>query len=287
MTGYSKSKAHENGITSIVEIKTLNGRYLEINCKLPSILSQKEMDIRTGIKTVLSRGSVVVSIKLEYDNIKSKFSFNEAKAAELSESLISLRKALKIKELPKFEHILMFSDKFIETEEPADCEKEWKVTVRALKEALKQMDTSRLREGQAINKDFLDRIKKISKSLEQIEELAENRVPAERERLRQRVAMLFDSDEIDEQRLQMELVLMANKLDVSEECVRLRSHIKYFQETMKSKDSVGQKLNFILQEMNREVNTIGSKADDADISRLVVELKEELERIREQAQNIE
>jgi uncharacterized protein (TIGR00255 family) len=105
--------------------------------------------------------------------------------------------------------------------------------------------------------------------------------------LRQKIAQLFDSDEIDESRIQMEIVLIADKLDISEECLRMRSHIKYFNDEINSKDSAGRKINFILQEMNREINTIGSKANNSEISHLVVQIKEELERIREQAQNIE
>jgi uncharacterized protein (TIGR00255 family) len=134
--------------------------------------------------------------------------------------------------------------------------------------------------------DLHKRIKLIEESLIIVENRAAKRVPEERERLRARIGQLFESDEIDEQRLQMEIVLLADKLDISEECVRLRSHIKFFNETMKSVDA-GRKLNFLLQEMHREVNTIGSKANDAEVAHNVVSMKEELEKMREQVQNIE
>jgi uncharacterized protein (TIGR00255 family) len=145
----------------------------------------------------------------------------------------------------------------------------------------------RLKEGKQILNDINNRMKKISDNVNKIEKLGIEKIPAERERLRQRIAQMFESDEYDEQRLQTEMVLMADKLDISEECVRLYSHFKFFNETVKANEPSGRKLNFLLQEMNREINTIGSKASDAYISQLVVLVKEELERIREQIQNIE
>jgi len=149
------------------------------------------------------------------------------------------------------------------------------------------MNKMRIKEGEQILKDMNARVKAVSKLVDVIESLGVKRIPAERERLRQKIAMLFESDEIDEHRIQMELVLIADKLDFSEECVRLKSHIKFWFESIKEKDPVGKKLSFMLQEMNREINTIGSKCNDPEISMKVVTVKEELEKIREQVQNIE
>jgi len=145
----------------------------------------------------------------------------------------------------------------------------------------------RAQEGQEIYKDFNKRLRKISNSIDKIEKLSAQKIIDERDNQREKIAKLFESDELDETRIQMEIAIIANRLDVSEECVRLRSHIKFFRETMKSNEPIGQKLNFLLQEINREVNTIGSKSDSAEISHIVVALKEEVERIREQVQNIE
>ena len=145
----------------------------------------------------------------------------------------------------------------------------------------------RTREGQQLLKDFQTRISTIEKSVDEIESLTGSRMTTERDKMRQRVAQLFESDELDENRIQMEIVILANKLDISEEIVRIRSHIKFFTSALESTQPVGQKLNFLLQEMNREINTMGSKSDSAEISQIVVCVKEELERIREQVQNIE
>ena len=164
---------------------------------------------------------------------------------------------------------------------------EWKLVKTALKDALKGIDKMRTSEGQQISRDIHERVKNIAKSVEKVDAISSKKIPLERERLRQRVAQLFESDDIDERRIQMEIVLIADKLDISEECVRLRSHIKFFNETLKAKEPMGQKLNFLIQEMNREINTIGSKANDTEISQLVVEAKDEMERIREQIKNVE
>ena len=287
MTGFSKSEASENGIKATVEIKSVNGRYLDVNSKLPRALSHKEIEIKELVKSILSRGSVSLNINLEYDGVAKPFGINEQAAINAYEILKSLNKKLKIKEPVSLEHLISFASYFNQKDEESDSEAEWKVTKTALMEALRNLDKMRQKEGQQILKDFQNRIKNISVAVDKIEALSVKRVPEEREKLRQKIAQLFESDEIDENRIQMEIVFIANRLDVSEECVRLRSHIKFFYETFKSKDPIGQKMNFLIQEMNREINTTGSKSDSAEISQIVVGVKEEIERIREQVQNIE
>ena len=215
------------------------------------------------------------------------FSIDEQTASAVFESLKSLNRKLKIKEQVKLEHLLTFSQFFNNQENNSDSELQWKIVKRTLITALKKIDQMRAKEGQQIIRDFQYRIKKVASAVEKIESLSVKRVMDEREKIRLRIAQLFESDEIDENRIQMEIVLVANRLDVSEECVRLRSHVKFFNETTKLNEPVGQKLNFLLQEMNREINTIGSKSDSAEISQIVIGVKEELERIREQVQNIE
>ena len=287
MTGFSKAEASYKGLSAIVEIKSLNGRYLDVNCKLPKSLTFKELEVRSTVKSNISRGNVSILVTLTTSDSSNQFVLNEEAALKCFETLTNLRAKLKMKDQVKLEHLLSFSNIFVQSKESVDGELEWNLVNQALNDALKALDKMRIKEGQQILKDFNERMKLIAHTLESIENLGIKRIPQERERLRLQVAQLFESDEIDEHRLQMELVLLANKLDISEECVRFRSHIKFFNESLKAKDPVGQKLNFLLQEMNREVNTIGSKADDAEISQFVIKVKEELERIREQVQNIE
>ena len=287
MTGFSKSEAREKGISVAVEIKSLNGKYHEISCRIPKSISHREFEIREIIKDSIPRASVFVNISIEYDGSAVPFKFNEEAARACYNSLRALQSKMKIRGEINFENLLHFSDVFYQKDREDNSELEWKLVKNAIKEALKSHDKMRIGEGTQILKDLQFRLKNVSSTLQKIEALGIKKIPLERERLRQKVAMLFDSDEIDEHRIQMELVLLADKLDISEECVRLNSHIKFMFESLKSKEPVGKKINFLLQEMNREINTIGSKANDTEISHLVVSAKEELERLREQIQNIE
>ncbi len=288
MTGFSKAQLTEHGISANVEIRSVNGRYLELSCKMPRNLTHKELDVREMVKQALERGSVNVSIKVDATG-KSESLINTERASSYYQSLEALRKKLKIAEPVTLTDLLSIPDVIAQGEEDDKAvEAQWKVVAKAVKSALTALENARKNEGKEISKDLRARMKTIETTLDQVEEIGMKRIPEERERLRARIAQLFDADEIDEQRLQMEIVLLADKLDISEECVRLRSHIKFMNEALKSTvDANGRQMNFMLQEMNREVNTIGSKANDANIARMVVGLKDELERIREQVQNIE
>lgn len=287
MTGYSKSETTDSGINVKVEIKSLNGRYLDINSRVPRSLLHKELEIRDIIKSRLERGNISLFITLEYDGQQDPVSLNFKTAEQCYNDLNQLKKRLKLRETVKLEHILHFSTSFMERDDSETDEKEWKIVQKTLRNALTALNRMRQKEGTQLYKDFKKRLNIIHNYIEEIEAMSVNRIPEERDRLRQRVAQLFESDEIDEQRIQTEIVLLADKLDISEECVRLRSHIKYFHETLSSKDAIGKKINFLLQEMHREINTIGSKINDAQVSQIVVDVKEELERIREQVQNVE
>jgi uncharacterized protein (TIGR00255 family) len=287
MTGYSKAEVKEKGFKVIVEIKSLNGKYLEINARLPKVLSHKELEARDLIKGKLSRGSVYLNISLEEESGTNQFALNEKAAAECYTRLNQLKTKLKIKEPVTLDHLLTFSGYFQNQEDNDNTEIVWKAASKAINEALKELEAMRRKEGIQMAKDLKNRMNAIKEIVDNVESLGIKRIPEERERIRQRIAQLFESDEIDEQRLQFEMVMLADKLDISEECVRLNSHIKFFFETMKDKEPSGRKITFLLQEMNREINTIGSKANDATISQFVVGAKEELEKIREQIQNIE
>ncbi len=289
MTGFSKIEASQDGYNISIELKSVNNRFLEISTKLPKSLTHKEFEIKDLIKNKLNRGSVYILVNIEYDSSIQQFIINNELAEQYFKSLVQLRNKLKIKETVKFEHLLHFSDNFIQKDEKSDSDKEWNIVKPLIQKAVNELDNMRKKEGSQIVKDVKKRINKIEETVEKVDSLGIEKIPQERERLRMRVAQLFESDEIDEHRLQMELVLLADKLDISEECVRLRSHIKFYKEALNSKsdEPVGKKMNFLLQEMNREVNTIGSKCNDVEISKHVVYLKEEIEKIREQIQNIE
>lgn len=288
MTGFAKSENNEHGINAIVEIKSVNGRYLEPSIKLPRTLSSKEIEVRDMLRKALNRGSVFVNVQVEYAEGEAKIpSINIDKAKAIHGMLQNLQKELQSDDSVNLNQVLTFSQHFIESDKDDIAELQWTVVREALKQALKSLDAVKTQEGNELSADMLMRINTIEQSLVYVEERSKTRIPEERERLRQKLALLLDNEEIEEHRMNQEIIILADKLDVSEECVRLRSHIKYFRELLNDSEPIGRKLNFLTQELNREINTIGSKANDADIARIVVGMKEELERIREQAQNIE
>lgn len=287
MTGYSKAELNENGYSISTEIKSLNGRYLETHCRLPKTLFHKEIAIKEIIRKSLSRGSVNISVAVENSADAAVIEFNENAAKSVFSELQKMRQSLNIRETVKIDHMLHFAGEVFAKDENEDADALWSLVEKTIREALNSLNEMRKKEGQRIGRDLNDRMKNIQKTVLEIESKAVDKIPEEREKLRRRIAMLFESDEIDEQRLQTEMVILADKLDVSEECVRMKSHMKFFFETIKSREAVGRKINFLLQEMNREINTIGSKINDADISQQVVHIKDELERIREQTQNVE
>ncbi|MGB9770476.1 MAG: YicC/YloC family endoribonuclease [Candidatus Kapaibacteriota bacterium] len=288
MTGFAKVEKLENGVKATVEIKSLNSRFLEINCRLPKSLLHKELEIREAIRKTINRGTVSIAVTTEVDYSLKPFRLNENNAIGIYNSLVNLSKKLKLRGGVSISDILLFPNYLlVEENGNYDAEVEWNVVKDALTNALKQIDKYRLEEGKNLYKDISQRTKKLKEILSKIVNKSKNRLEEEREKLRQKVALLFENDEIDDNRLQFEILLMANRLDINEECRRLESHLGFLRETLKSKEPVGQKINFILQEINREFNTIGSKSDDAEISHLVVEAKEEIEKIREMIQNIE
>ncbi len=289
MTGFGRAEVTKMGISAAVEVRSVNSRFLEVTARLPRSLSQREKDIKEIARTVLNRGSLNVVVKLEKQlNGAAPLKVNAAAARSYYRLLNDLRKTIKLREKVKLEHVLNFSEVLEASDEPETDEKEWRVVEGALKEALGQLHEMRKKEGAELGADLERRVRWMDEAIGQIEKLSVERIPEEKKRLLERVAQLLtDKNIIDQNRLELEVSLLADKLDVTEECVRYRSHNKFFLEALKEEPSAGRKLNFLVQEMNREANTIGSKANDASMAHLVIRLKEELERIREQLQNIE
>ncbi len=289
MTGYGRAELSKSGIAASAEVRSVNSRYLDITARLPRILSHREKDIKEIVRSFLSRGSVNITVKIEKEsNGETPLKINTSAAKSYFRLLNELRKVVKVQEKVKLEHLLNFS----EILEPVDVEeagaREWELVEGAIREALGQLNGMRANEGKELAKDFEKRVQGIDGLLNQIEKLAVDRIPAERMKLQERVGQLVqDKNVIDQNRLELEIALLADKLDITEECVRYRTHNKFFLEAIQKEETPGRKLNFLVQEMNREANTIGSKANDAGIAHLVVQVKEELERIREQLQNIE
>jgi uncharacterized protein (TIGR00255 family) len=288
MTGFGRGEAHGGGITISVELRTVNNRFLEVATRLPRSLSLRENDVKELIRRRISRGKVNVIANVEKDgNGSPGLELNSSAARAYYKLLVQLRKTLKLKETVKLEHLLQFSEIFEQQETGGTDEKEWMVLQESLETALGALAEMRRAEGGELERDFRARIALLDERLAQIERLSARQVPAERMRLRERVAQIIEKTPVDEGRLELEIALLADRLDVTEECVRFRSHNKFFLEALALPEPAGRKLNFLIQEMNREANTIGSKSSATEIAHLVVSMKEELEKIREQIQNIE
>jgi len=289
MTGYGRGELTEDRVTAVAEIRSVNSRFLEVMSRLPRTMSLRENDVKELVRTKFSRGkvNVVLNITHENDN-ETPFKINKAAAKAYYKLLSDLKRAVNLKEKITLEHLLKFQE-IIEIDEfERGDEKEWILVRQALTMALDEAAVMRRREGEELMKDLSRRVKRLDEILEMIERLAKETVPAMKSMLEDRLRELVgDQSVIDAKRLEMELALYADKLDITEETVRFRSHNKFFLKAMREEDSAGRKLNFLVQEMNREANTIGSKTNSADVAHLVVGIKEELEKIREQLQNIE
>lgn len=289
MTGFGRGESAGEGIVATVEMRSVNNRFLEVSARMPKEFAARENDLREILRKSLTRGKVTVSVNVARSGSQEiPFIVDEGLVVQYKEALNQIRKAAKIKETAGLQHLLMFKDELIRrgTEDDKE-EQDWKVIADAVAKAAQNMQEMRSNEGRELAKDLRKRIATIDNLVNDAEKLSKEQVPEERKRLRERIARLFENDEIDEQRLEMEIVLLADKLDVTEECVRYRSHSKFFLEAVKDPEPAGRRLNFLLQEMHREINTIGSKSSDARIAHQIVKAKEELEKIREQVQNIE
>ncbi len=288
MTGFGKGEATAKGVSFSVELRSVNNRFLEISTRAPKTISQRENEIKEIIRSKIARGKISLSAtKDDETDSELAISVDKKRAKEIYTVLEQLRKATKIKEPVKLEHLLHFSEIF-ETKEVEEDETEWKVFQQALTKAVGALKKMREKEGAELARDSKERVQKINKHIDTVEQLSKKRIPEERKRLLEKVEQLVeDKSIINNQRLELEIAILSEKLDVTEECVRFRSHNKFFLEALLSKESEGRKLNFLIQEMGREANTIGSKCNDVEIAHIVVSIKEELEKIREQLQNIE
>jgi uncharacterized protein (TIGR00255 family) len=288
MTGYGRGEASSEGVTVAVELRSVNSRFLEVAARLPRLLSLRENETKERIRKKIARGKINLLATVErVSNGDLPLKVNASAAKAYYKLLSQLRKAVKLKERVKLEHLLRFSEVLVQNEAENTDEEEWALLQEALDKALEQLVRMRKSEGGELKKDFKVRIRMLDQTIDEIGKLSSEQVPVERTRLRDRIKNLVEREPIDEGRLELELALLADRLDVTEECVRFRSHNKFFLQALENSEPSGRKLNFLVQEMNREANTIGSKSSASEIAHLVVRLKEELEKIREQLQNVE
>jgi len=288
MTGFGRGEAQGHGLEAVVEVRSFNGRYCEVVARLPRSLSHHEEDLKNVVKHYVSRGRLNVTVTLKQLNDQYLgLKVNRELAHAYVRLFQDLKRELQLEGEVRLEHLLQFTDLISHEEDGEFSEEGWELACTALRKALKELTRMRGQEGQQLAKDLASRIRILDKHIRQIQQISRRRVTQELARLRDRVAALTSLNNMNEDRLEMEIALLADKLDVTEECVRFHSHNTLFLKTLREGGAVGRRLNFLLQEMNREANTIGAKACDAAISHHVVAIKEEVEKLREQVQNIE
>ena len=289
MTGYGRAETILKGKRTVAEIKSLNHRYLEVSLRLPPTLASLEMEIKKKIAKVFSRGKIEVSIRMDYNGSPDKVTgldLNIPLIRSYYSLLCRIKQELNMKDEITLAMMAPFMDAFAAPEED-DIAAVWQLLEVVLDEAVVALTVMREKEGDVLCRDLRDRVATVARLLEVVGNRGPQALTAYQNRLRERIKELAVDMEIDESRLRQEIAIMAEKSDIMEEIVRLRSHIDQFNDMLQSDQAVGRKVDFLIQEMGREANTIGSKSSDAEISRHVIEIKSELARIREQVQNIE
>jgi len=288
MTGFGRSEIAAPGFRISVEIRSINNRFCEIGMKIPRELYALEANIRDRIRARIERGKISLLISLSHENEEeAPLQLDLAKARACYARLQDLNRELGNGAPVTLGQLLHFSDYFTEAAQIGLDEKTQAIVFSALTEALNDLAAMRRQEGSSLAADLLSRQAKIEASLAQIEELAKNQPQVQLEKLSERMEQLIAGGPLDPGRLEMELAFLVDRLDISEECVRLASHGRLLREALSGRESAGKKLGFILQEMQREANTISSKSALAEIAHLAVEIKEEIEKMREQVQNLE
>ena len=285
MTGFGSAAIDFQNKTISVEIKSVNSKFMDLNLRLPSIYKEKEMELRTELARFIERGKCEVSFSIESQEAAKKTTINRQLAKAYFEELKSLDAELNLS-TPNYLQIIlplpdvMMNDKTILSDE------EWLAVSQVMKMASDAFQNFRTNEGAALQKDIEGRIAAITEGLKEISKYESGRIDIVRKRLQSNLEEFIQVNNIDRNRFEQELIFYIEKFDISEEKVRLKSHCDYFLKTMKEDPSAGKKLSFIAQEIGREINTIGSKANDADMQKAVVVIKDELEKIKEQVLNI-
>ncbi len=289
MTAFGRAEKTAEGTSYTVEMRCVNRRYCEISVRMPHQLAALEERIKKQVAARVLRGRVDVVVKVKDGAEKNpEIEVNLPLAKAYYRALSKLNETLETGEKVGLQTLLSLEGIITAVEAEVDLEKTWSALSSCIDEALKGVDAMRISEGHALYHDFEKRLQSIGDSLSRIKELAPSVLSEYHSRLKERVTVLTDGNvELDPARLAQEAAFLADKSDITEEIVRAESHLKQFRTIMESEGAVGRALDFLLQELNREVNTIGSKAGDAELSHMVVGLKSELEKIREQVQNVE
>lgn len=287
MTGFGKTTVESGNKKIIIEIKSLNSKQLDLNLRLPNLFKEKEMEIRGMVKEKLDRGKVDMNIYFDNSETDKDVSVNSAVVMQYFNQMMDISTKLGIEPDKDglLQTIMRFPDTLqVKSEELA--EEEWSQLQRGIEKALEEINKFRTQEGKALIKDIIHRVELIQQLASEVPQFEVKRVETIRQKLLEKINEWAEVKNIDQNRLEQEIIYYLEKLDITEEKVRLANHCKYFLETIDKEEAPGRKIGFIAQEIGREINTMGSKANDHDIQKLVVRMKDELEKIKEQSLNV-
>lgn len=287
MTGFGQSSTDDGLVQISAEIKSLNSKFLDLSLRLPKLFSDKEIEVRNMISEKLERGKVAINIDYQrHGEAETKQVYNEALFAAYYGELKKLADRVAAPQAELFELALNSPDVIQSKVKETSDEEEWKKVKACIEATIDKCEAFRKAEGKVLEKVLTDCINEIAKQLKFVNELDPKRVERIRERLKGNVVSFFGEEGFDTNRLEQEIIFYIEKLDINEEKVRLQAHLDYFVQAVRESQNNGKKLGFISQEIGREINTIGSKASDAAIQKHVVVMKEELEKIKEQLNNV-
>jgi uncharacterized protein (TIGR00255 family) len=287
MTGFGRAEVENGAYKFTVEINTVNNRFLEYQMRLPRTLGQLENNIKNVLGAKFNRGKVMVTVNWEQEAAEGAITLDQERADayfklyQLLKDRYNLEGSLNVRDFATLPDLIKVEKK------DEDIEVIWNVLLKALTQAAEATCAMRQAEGANLARDLMNRIQAIRRITDEIAALSNENVKSYQTRLKTRIEELIDARPVDEERIAAEVAFLADKSDITEECVRLRSHLEQFESSLDEQGPVGKRLNFLLQELNRETNTIGDKSAFYEISRRVITVKEEVERIREQVQNIE
>mgnify|MGYP006281654619 CR=1 FL=1 len=286
MTGYGKAEREYQGKRITIEIRSLNSKQMDIATRIPPYYKEYELEMRRQINNLLQRGKIELSVFVENFSAENSYSINKNLAKKYFQELKELSHEINEADYNEYLPVLMRMPDVLVNERTTVDEEEWRMLHEGIGECIEDINKYRASEGQELEQDFHKRIHLIEKYLGQIQPYEKERIEKVRERLQKEITELLNDNQYDKNRFEQEVIYYLEKYDITEEKVRLKNHCEYFRATLNEDESNGKKLNFIAQEIGREINTIGSKANDQDIQRIVVLMKDELEKIKEQLSNI-
>ena len=286
MTGFGKATGEINNKKVTVEVKSLNSKQADINLRIPSFYKEKELPLRSFINKELQRGKIELNLYVELLDGQTNYQINTALFKKYYEDLSSLANDLNQTNQTDLMSIIAKLPDVLKSEREELDEDEWNVIQDIIEKSISHLNEFRLAEGKALEEDLKLRINNIDSLLNDVEKFDASRIENIKERINNSLNEAVGEENINKDRFEQELIYYIEKFDVTEEKTRLKTHLSYFIETTNSKNSEGKKLGFIAQEIGREINTLGSKANNADLQKIVVQMKDELEKIKEQVLNI-